>query len=64
MNINNSFINVIRDKRIKDIYGNDLILFILYINNFFLNLTFISFLNIYILHKYLKKILLFLYQNN
>jgi hypothetical protein len=52
MNINNSFINVIRDKRIKDIYGNDLILFILYINNFFLNLTFISFLNIYILHKY------------
>ena len=36
MNINNSFINVIRDKRIKDIYGNDLILFILYINNFFL----------------------------
>ncbi len=30
MNINNNFINVIRDKRIKDIYGNDLMLFFIY----------------------------------
>ena len=33
MNINNSFINVIRDKRIKDIYGNDLMLFIGTVDN-------------------------------
>ena len=40
MNINNSFINVIRDKRIKDIYGNDLILFILFFHNFFFEFNF------------------------